>query len=109
MGEEEGEEARQYQIGWRRRRGEVVAGEEGPGSRRERAEGGEGGSLDWEEEAGEQTCLVGMEGEAGAQRRELWRGAEVVGRLDPGLEEGGEEGLSCGVGEGEGGRRRHRL
>lgn len=86
-------------------RGEVVAGEAPQELRHGLVEGEAGGSLGWAGEAVGRTCLVGMEGEVGAQSWEPWRG-EVVGRLVPGQEEGEEEGLSCGVGVGEEGRCR---
>lgn len=62
-----------------------------------------GGSLGWEEEEVERTCLVGMvEGEE-ERRWELWRVEEVEERLDLWLEEE-EEGRSCGEGVVEEGR-----
>lgn len=97
--EVEGEEA---VLRMKMREVEVV-GEAPPELRHGPVEGEAGVSLCWAGEAVEPTCPVGMEGEEGAQRRELWRGEEVVGHLAPWQEEG-EEGPSCGVEVGEEGR-----
>lgn len=105
VGEEEGEAEEAALPYWMalRMRGEEAVGEEPQQLRHGLEEGGAGHSLGWAGEAVERTCPVGMAGEEGAQRRELWRGEEVAGHLAPGQEEGEEEGLSCGVGVGEGG------
>lgn len=99
--EVEGEEV-VLQMKMRMREVEVV-GEAPQELRHGLVEGEAGESLCWAGEAVERTCPVGMEGEEGAQRRELWRGVEVVGHHAPWQEEV-EEGPSCGVEVGEEGR-----
>lgn len=103
VGEEEGGEAVRRHWMTLKMRGEEVAGEAPQESRHGLVEGEAGGSLGWAAEAVERTCPVGMEGEEGAQRWELWREEVVAGHLVPWQEEG-EEGLSCGVGVGVEGR-----
>lgn len=97
-GEEEEEEVRQ-----RRMRGEVgVVGEVRREGMRGLVEGEAGVGRGWEEAAAvEQICLAVMEGEAGVQRRELWRGEEVEGHLVPVREVVVGEGRSCDVVVGE--------
>lgn len=104
VGEEEGEEAVLRHWMELRMTGEEAVEEAPQESRHGPVEGEAGESLGWAGEAEERTCPVGMEGEEGAQRWELWRGEEVAGHLVPGLGEE-EEGLSCGEGVGEEGRR----
>lgn len=95
-GEEGEEEARRCRMELRMR-AEEAAGEARLESRRGPAEGEAGESLGWAGEAAGRPCPAVTEGEAGAQRWELWRGEEAAGRPGPGRE-AGEEGPSCGGG-----------
>lgn len=98
--EEEGEEVVLRYWMELRMMEEEVAAEAAQELRHELVEGEAEESLGLEGEAAERTCLVGMEGEVGAQRWGLWRGEEEAGHHALGQEEG-EEGLRCGVVVGE--------
>lgn len=104
-GQEEVAGEEEVVVRQRQMRGEAgVVGEVQREGMRGPVEGVAGVGRGWEEAAVEQICLAVMEGEAGVQRRELWRGEEVEVHLVPVREVVVGEGRSRDVGVGEEGR-----